>query len=416
MDLNMKKYLKNVNLFYEIYTKRKSSKNFNQIIEKTGINYFKIVIYPEYDVTIPVDIIFKIMHSTKNNPLIKFNPSFKQENIYRLYADEATSDGKKIPNLSIAKINDLKQKIGKNKSVSIYMVITYNQINYEMVFEIDTNAHIMIYPFRVLDTPILFKLKQNIFENIDGIISSTFEPIVQEIKHIFEQSGITLPSFVSIYSNNIEIRELKYQTVYNINKPFNLNKYKTCVSTIFNFEKNIGDNKYELRFKRVSNFNKYTNQEAYVMEQLEEGSSFEDIQKGLLENYEDLEPNDAIEIISKIIKYIELTRGSKRKRNLIIRNNPGFPSTFKFNKHDGTLTIDIEKINNMYYLNTLKIYLDSIIRIVEDTSSISDKNIKMCTDSHQIFDINFEDINSRSEEGILSNRVPEIVNDKIIYG
>ena len=415
MDLNMKKYLKSIQLFYEIYKKRNPSRNYNQIIEKTGINYFKIVIYPEYDIVIPVDVIFKIMHSTKNNPLIKFNPSFKQENIYRLYADEVTSDGKKIPHISIAKINDLKQKIGKNKSVSIYSVINYNHVNYEMIFEIDMNAHIMIYPFRVLDVPILFELKQNIFENIDRLISSTFKPIVEEIKHIFEQSGITLPTFTSIYSNNIEIRELKYQTVYIINKPFNLNKYKTCVSTIFNFEKNVGDNKYELRFKRVSNFNKYTNQEAYVMEQLEEGTSFEDIQRGLLENYKDLEPSDATEIISKIIRYIELTRGSKRKRNLIIRNNPGFPSTFKFNKHDGTLIIDIEKINNIYYLNTLRIYLDSIIRIVQEPSSISEKNMRICIDTDKISDVNFEDINSRSEEGILSNRVPDIVNDMPIY-
>ena len=43
-------------------------------------------------------------------------------------------------------------------------------------------------------------------------------PIIQEIKHIFEQSGISLPSFKSIYSNNVEVRELNYSTVYNISK------------------------------------------------------------------------------------------------------------------------------------------------------------------------------------------------------
>ena len=125
-DQNMKKYFKTIDLFYNIYKNHKDSKYFNQLINKTGINYFKIIIYPEYDVVIPVDIIFKIMHSTKNNPLIKFNPSFKQENIYRLYSNEVTKNGNKIPYLSIAKINDLRQKIGKTKSVSIYTVITYN--------------------------------------------------------------------------------------------------------------------------------------------------------------------------------------------------------------------------------------------------------------------------------------------------
>ena len=399
MDLNMKKYLNSIDLFYQIYETRTSSKKFNQIIEKTGINYFKIVIYPEYDIVIPIDIIFKIMHSTEDKPLIKFNPSFKQENIYRLYVDQVTSNGKKIPHLEKAKINDLVANVGKNKSVSIYKVISYNGVNYEMIFEIDDKSHIMIYPFRILNTPILFELKQNIFENVDAIISLTFEPIIQEIKNIFEQSGITLPTFESIYSNNIEIRELNYQTIYQVSKPFNLNKYKKCVSTIFNFEKSKNDEIYELRFKRVSNFNKFNNQEAYVMKQLEDGISFEDIQQGLLENYKELEPSDAIEIIKKIMQYIEITRGSKRKRNVIIRNNPGFPSVMRYNKNNGTLTINIERINNIYYLNTLRIYLDSVIRIVEDTSSISEKNIQMClgTDTDKMIDPDFEDINSRSE-------------------
>ena len=418
-DQNMKKYLKTIELFYNIYKNHKESKYFNQIIYKTGINYFKIVIYPEYDVIIPVDIIFKIMHSTKNNPLIKFNPSFKQENIYRLYSNEVTTNGSKIPYLSIAKINDLRQKIGKTKSVSIYSVITYNSNDYEMVFEIDSNAHIMIYPLKILDVPIFFSLKENIFENIDNLISLTIEPIIQEIKHIFEQSGISLPTFKSIYSNNIEIREMNYQTIYNIKKDFNLSKYKKCISTIFNFE-NVSEknNIYELRFKRVSNFNKYNNQEAYVIEKLDEGKSFEEIQEELLTNYKELTPEDAIEIISKIIKYIELTRGSKRKRNLIIRNNPGFPTIFKVNKHDATLMINIQKINNIHYLNTLTIYLDSIIRIVEDFSSILEKNKylnEICIGTDRIEEINFEDINSYSEENITSNRVPDIIDEVPIY-
>ena len=418
-DQNTKKYFKTIDLFYDIYKNHKDSKYFNQLINKTGINYFKIVIYPEYDIVIPVDIIFKIMHSTKNNPLIKFNPSFKQENIYRLYSNEVTKNGNKIPYLSVAKINDLRQKIGKTKSVSIYSVITYNFTDYEMIFEIDSNSHIMIYPLKTLDVPIFFSLKENIFENIDNLISLTIEPIIQEIKHIFEQTGISLPSFKSIYSNNIEIREMNYQTVYNIKKDFNLNKYKKCISSIFNFENmNEKNNIYELRFKRVSNFNKYNNQEAYVIEKLDEGKSFEEIQEELLENYKELNSEDAIEIITRIIKYIELTRGSKRKRNLIIKNNPGFPSIFKVNKHDATLTINIQKINNIYYLNTLSIYLDSIIRIIEDPSSIIEKEKylnEICVGTDRIEELNFEDINSYSEGNILSNRVPDIVDEVPIY-
>ena len=306
LDSNAKKYLESINLFYDIYKNREKSKFFNQDVGKTGINYFKIALYPEHDVVIPIDAIFKIIHATKNNPLIKFNPSFKQENIYRLYANEITANGKKIPFLPKAKIFNLIRGIGKNKSIAIYSVVSYKSINYEMIFEIDTNAHITIYPYEVLNIPIYFSMKENMFENIDNIISMTMNPIIQEIKHIFEQSGISLPSFKSIYSNNVEVRELNYSTVYNISKMFNLNKYKKCISSIFNFEKTTKNNNYELRFKRVSNFNKYNSQEAFVVEKLsDQNYSIEEIKKELIENFDGLSDSDATDVIVKIVQYLE---------------------------------------------------------------------------------------------------------------
>jgi hypothetical protein len=413
---NATKYLESIDLFHEIYNNRVPNDNFKQNIERTGINFFKIVLYPEHEFVIPIDVIFKIMHSTKNNPLIKFNPSFKQENIYRLYTNEITSNGKKKPYLPKAKIFNLIRKIGKNKSISVYSVIPYNSVNYEMIFEIDNNAHITIYPYDILDIPIYFSMKENIFENIDQIISLTIDPIIQEIKHIFEQSGITLPSFKSIYSNNVEIRELNYTTVYNISKKIDLNKYKKCISSIFNFEK-MTNTSYELRYKRVSNFNKYNSQEAFVVEKLSDQTySFDEIKQELMENFDGLSESDANDVIVKIVQYLELTRGSKRKRNLIIKINPGFPTIFNLNSYDSTLTINVERINNIYYLNCLRIYLDSIIRIAIEDNNIPKQIVnKLCSGKDQINEFKFDDIISKSEDVVSNNRIPELVDETPIY-
>ena len=77
-----------------------------------GIKYIKAVIKPDFVVKIPLEIIFKIIHATEMNPLIKYNPSVRQENIYRLYtADKISADGRKIPYLKKSNIF----KIMKNK-------------------------------------------------------------------------------------------------------------------------------------------------------------------------------------------------------------------------------------------------------------------------------------------------------------
>ena len=52
--------------------------------------------------------------------------------------------------------------------------------------------------------------------------------------------------FESIKSVNVEIREMKYQSVYNINKEIDINKLGGCISSVFtiessNFDKGINN-------------------------------------------------------------------------------------------------------------------------------------------------------------------------------
>jgi hypothetical protein len=98
---------KTVDMFYDIYKYKKTDLNYL----KKGIKFIKAVIKPKFIVKIPLDVIFKIIHSTENNPLIKYNPSSRQENIYRLYTDQIAADGKKIPFLKKAIIFNLIKNI-----------------------------------------------------------------------------------------------------------------------------------------------------------------------------------------------------------------------------------------------------------------------------------------------------------------
>lgn len=82
-------------MFYDVYKYKQTELNY----KFTGIKYIKLIIRPEYNINVPLDIIFKLIHATKEIPLIKYNPSLKQENIYRLYTDKTSQDGEQIPYL-----------------------------------------------------------------------------------------------------------------------------------------------------------------------------------------------------------------------------------------------------------------------------------------------------------------------------
>lgn len=89
------KITRKVDLLYDIYNERKSELAY----KSRGISKISFTIHPEYTFNLPIDIVFKLIHATKNVPLIKYNPSKYQENIYRLYCDKISKNGKKVPYL-----------------------------------------------------------------------------------------------------------------------------------------------------------------------------------------------------------------------------------------------------------------------------------------------------------------------------
>ena len=114
---------KTIDMFYDVYNLRKSELNY---INK-GIKFIKAIIKPDFDIKIPLEIIFKIVHATEISPLIKYNPSSRQENVYRLFTDKIATDGRKIPYLKKATIFKLIKNIGRSKSVCVYIESKFNK-------------------------------------------------------------------------------------------------------------------------------------------------------------------------------------------------------------------------------------------------------------------------------------------------
>ena len=371
-----------VDMFYQIYKERKSELNY---LTK-GIRSMRMIIHPQYTVKMPLDVIFKLIHATENNPLIKYNPALRQENIYRLYTNQISTDGQKIPSLNKAIIFKLVKNIGKTKSVAVYLERNLkmpsrreknNEDNeegkiYSFVCEFLENGDILIFSEFEKAIP---------EEYLNDLLKESINPLLDEIRDFLQQNGYQVPPFISLYEENIEIKYLNYELQIELHNELKLSSL-TCLSSLFieeKFEskgkKKVGTTRKEiekttqLRFKRVANFNKTTSQEAFIIEKINAGYNKEQVILGLLENYSgDLNENEAKDLLARIVGQLNVEKG-KKKTDIRIKNNPGFKTIFSVHSNTGILTVSVENINNIDYLSTIPVYLDSIVRITQDKSS-----------------------------------------------
>jgi hypothetical protein len=383
LTANTKKTFNNIDLFYQIYKNHSSSNHFLPNKKQTGITFFKAIIYPEFKIKIPIETVFKLIHATENVPLLKYNPEFRQENLYRLYAPKRTADGQNIPHLEKSLIFKLMRTIGKEKCVAIYTIIQYNNMFFSVICEFYEDGSIIIYPFTNIEVPIDLN-------NIDIIIQSAVNPLIEQIKPFFEQSGLEIPLFVSVQNSNVEMREVQLQMVYEIHKKFNAKQIIGCLSSVFTIESKDFTKNILLRYKRVSNYNKTDSQEAFIIEKIDQGISVEEIIVELVQQFIELNKNDAKELIAKIVSEINMIGATKKKNKI----NPGFQTLMNVNSALSTLKVTVNDINNIQYLNIIPVYIDSIVRIIQDIDScgVELKIINNLCSGEELKDIEFKEL------------------------
>jgi len=398
---------KTIDMFYDIFNLKTTNLNY---VAK-GIKYIKAVIRPDFNVKIPLEVIFKVIHATETNPLIKYNPSTRQENVYRLYTDKIAKDGRKIPFLKKVTVLKLIKTIGRNKTVSVYIESERSGISEPVVCEFDEDGFITISSE--------FKAPIEIDE-IDTMFRATINPIIGQLKEFLLQSGYKLNLFNSLNDPNIEIKQLTYESQIKINKSLDINAYNGCISSVFINETNqLKGDKVSLRFKRVSNYSKFTSIEAFILEKADQGLRGDQIIESLLENFSgELDREQAVEMVRKIANELEVERGV-RKTDIKIKNSPGFRTTITLERETGIITVTVENINNIFYLYTIPIYIDTMIRLTQDKNSTTypSKEIEELCSIEPTEEIVVDDIISSSEESASKSEVPSLEpsDDEVKY-
>ena len=133
--------------------------------------------------------------------------------------------------------------------------------------------------------------------------------------------------------------------------------------------------------------------------------------------FRSLNQESAEDLIDKIRSELEVTRGANKRRALMIKINPGFQTLMNVNLITSELTVDISGINDIYYLNTIPVYIDSIVRITQDIDScgVDVSKINMLCSGEEVEDIQFGQITAQSEQTLDDNEVPIIQDETAVY-
>ena len=373
-DKNYKDMTDSVNLFYEAYYQRTTDLPYMT----KGIFSLDFEIKPDYVINVPIDMLFKIIHTNDEKPLIKLTRGRFEEKMYRLYANRIAENGKRIPYLKTTIINKIIKESTTEKRLSVIIHCIHSVQNKEgqvikeyiipIRCEFDTRGSIFI----------SFQVEEPVKDiEAENIVKESVNPVINEVAIFLSQNGYTINLFEDLYHKNIVIREIKYKSVLNLPPKFKLDIAKNmgCISSIFNIINYNESQRVIMRYKRVSNYNELEGREAFIVELFLKSSYQEDVIRGLMENFK-ISYDQALKDVTELLDRMQLSQLNKKMR-IKINTHPGFLMTITFLQisTDGNLKIEVENIDNIYYLDHVEKMIDSLLRILRNKKSEPITNI-----------------------------------------
>ena len=332
----------------------------------SGIDIFSIKMHSDKNYILPLDIIFKNIHSSKTIPFIKYNPGMYLENIYRLYSEAITKYGTKIPVLKSTTILKLKKEMGiKKKQISFSVE---NSIG-DFYMDIHTNGDVHVSGNN---------FKQPIsFDQLDEVIRGVVNPVISYINDFMRKNSYEIQLFENVRQKRVEVDYLKFSFSLKINTKFNVLEYKHCMSPIFEMFGRASSNGnttidgtnadiyrgVEMRFKRVENYRILDEQYIFIKELYQNRYSDIQIMRELSEKY-------GLDDETAFSKYDDFIKENEKLNGVIAVDSPGLLVYMKMiSSFDDILKIEVDNTNTkmyMEYVDVIQIYIDSLLRITQN--------------------------------------------------
>ena len=346
------KKMKSIDLFYNLNPSIDIDNIENIKYTKKGLSYINFVINQSSDINIPLENIFKLFTSTKEIPLIRYSAGFKKEDLIRLYSEQLLEDGSKMPYLS--------------KNV-IFKVMKYSGIQKKVSFYIETDVCTL---WCKIDNSGMIDVSVDIIDimtidKVSEIVKEYINPLLIKIQSYIEQSGYNLFLFDNFQDNNIEILDLKYIIQNKMDKKFVIDNYNSCLSYIFNVFSNKIEKGILLKYKRVSNFDSMNEKDELIIKLLNKAYSDSEIINTLQENLQ-LTEDEAKDTLIKFFGEKQIERNMNQNKKLKVKNCAGFNILVKKEVYSNGIVIEIDDINNIQYLRLISLYIDSLLRIIDN--------------------------------------------------
>ena len=356
----------NINLINDIHTSKESAMT---KYDKKGVTSLDFIIHPFTPFNLPLDVVFKLINTTEDVALTKYNPGKSQEKMYRLHTAYTATNGKKIPTLSKQEIFKNMKEIGKSKSVSVHAKYEYNGEYRTLICQFISNGDINIKIDGFIDVV-----------DIDTAIKGPINNIIDKVKGYISQGGYNMNNFNSIEDTNIEVNNIDYHLELSVTRRLDVESLNKCISGVFivsNFNISKG---IEMRYKRVDNYTEMLAEEALVIDLHNKGLNHDIIIENLISNF-NMTKKEADSRFIDIYQTLVFQQNDIDNTKLKIKISPGLKTMITKDKASN-ISIDVYGINNYNYLETLEIYLDAFIKITQDPDLIRGcKNIENTSDT-----------------------------------
>jgi hypothetical protein len=344
--------------FYSIYHQKTEDLHYLS----RGIREFNMVIHPSNHSHLPLDIVFKNIHASKDIPFIKYNPGPRKENLYRIYSETIATNGSKIPYLKDPSVHVLSKEIGKPKTIAMY-VNTENADYYSIVIELHKNGNILIKG----------SMKNVVIpETFNQYIVSLLNNIINNLNIFLEQIGYKMNTVKDIFDNRIEFMNIEVQLEFDIKKDLHLKKspYIHCITRVFDIMEGDSKKGYLLNYKRVNNYRKMEAIDAMVTNIYNNTNSDRDVIDALKMNY-NMEQGEAVQHFTEFLNNFTQINGEYVNKQTQIVENPGFQISLKPSVFENKFEITVTGITDINYIESLFLHIDSLLRITQQPDSTS---------------------------------------------
>jgi hypothetical protein len=352
-NADIAQYNANIDTLYKIYNNRKDNSELPGIIK--GITEIDMTMHPKTSTILPLEVIFKNIHTTKTVPFIKYNPGSRQENIYRLYCNKLSKNGKKIPLLKKQQIINY-SKLGNAREIFLLVKAVCNDDPTDLYIAINYNGNIRI------QTTFVHHVST---DALNQFIKDTVNQLIDQFNVSLMPSGYKINSFISIEDELLEIENMQYAfEMQPLNSSLNFDKYLNCLTNIFEIIEHSPNGPLIMNYKRVGNYAKMNSMQSMIARVYTTTNSEKAVIDALILNFDMTEEQSLLEVV-KFLNDFNQINGRYVNKSFDILENQGFHTLLRNFKNEAKLSFTIANINNIGFIDLIEIYLDSIFRIMQ---------------------------------------------------